>query len=206
MPKISELPSTNFPSLESEIPVSRDGESVKVTGTQLRNLMLFAANEISFKLGISVEQALTELANTKANSSDVTAQFNTLQTKVDEMVISIPLALATKVNIAGQSGLGFFESVLKPSVATGAVLKPPKSVSNFQMYGNTGNFELQAPDSTDGFAYTMQLYIWAAAGAGVMTATGFSASPKGAFIPTVPNLLTIRVVGTLKLLSIEAIT
>lgn len=167
--------------------------STFATQIALDALSLATTNALAGKLGKTEKAADSALLEGKTAAEQ---PVSTLQAAADNL----------RVKIAGDNGLGFFESVLKPSVATGATLKPPRTISNFQMYGNTGNFVLEAPDSTADISYSMQLYIWPAAGAGAMTTTGFSAPPKGTFNPSASNILTIRVIGTAKFLSIEAMT
>lgn len=205
MPKISELPATNFPSLDSDFPTSRDGETVKVTGRQLRNLMLFAANEIAYKLDVSVEQALTELANTKANTSDVTTQVNGLQTNIDNLTVSIPIALATKINKAGQKDLGGFSGT--PQGFTGILNLDSQVTGNWVVFTNNSTVAspiIKAPvgDGGDSFFIVIQN----SAGASPITFTGFSVPIDGdvyttgegqTFVLSVARLNWV-VIGTLK--------
>lgn len=147
----------------------------------------------------SVETA--SAANTAARHTH--ANIDILNATTASFTTAWVTTINGKVAIDGGSGLGFFTAKLKPSVATGAVLKPTKTISNYQSYGNVAPFELQAPDSEPEGAYTLQLFIWAGAGSGAMTATGFNAPPKGSFNPAATNILTIRVIDTNKYLTIE---
>lgn len=111
-------------------------------------------------------------------------------------------ALDDRLNREGDEWLGFFSSDLDfLGMSNGLTIKPPLANSNFKSLGNNGNFTLAAPDNTGN--YTMQIYVYPAAGAGSMTATGFTAPPKGTFKPSAINLLTIRVIAGSKYLSIE---
>lgn len=205
MPKISELPTTNFPSLDSDLPTSRDGETVKITGRQLRNLMLFAANEIAYKLDVSVEQALTELTNTKANTSDVTAQINGLQTNIDNLTVSIPIALAAKINKAGQKDLGGFSGT--PKVFTGILNLDSQVTGNWVIFTNNSTVAspiIKAPvgDGGDSFFIVIQNGV----GASPIAFTGFPVPIDGddytttngqTFILSVSRINWVAV-GTLK--------
>ncbi|KAA0970798.1 hypothetical protein FPY71_10000 [Aureimonas fodinaquatilis] len=69
MPKISEYPTTDFPSLEHEFPASRAGETHKLRLRQVRDIMEFDASEISFEQ-TNVGSSLQALQTGKANLSD----------------------------------------------------------------------------------------------------------------------------------------
>lgn len=79
MPRISQLNSTQFPSLLFEFPASKDGETVKLSIQQVRDLMEFLASEIPFSETMSVEQAISELLSKKAETDYVDQQDNDLR-------------------------------------------------------------------------------------------------------------------------------
>lgn len=76
MTKISELPATAFPSLQHLIPAARGdlGETHGLTLAQLKTLFAYTAAEIT-RGGGSVEDALSDLENLKADESWVLAEF-----------------------------------------------------------------------------------------------------------------------------------
>lgn len=84
MPKISDLSPTDFPSLEHYVAAAKDNETVRISIAQIRGLMAFAANEISFTGG-TVEDALTALANDKADTSAMVSADNALGAAIDSL-------------------------------------------------------------------------------------------------------------------------
>lgn len=81
MPKISDLNPTDFPKLEHMFPVELNGESNHLTISQVREILLYSAAEVSFQTGVTVEQALNDLISGKANVNDVAAAFADVYTK-----------------------------------------------------------------------------------------------------------------------------
>ena len=81
MPKISDLPSTDFPSLSHMFPVELDGETHRLTINQVRAILLYSAAEVSFQTGITVEDALNDLISGKADADAVAAAFAEVYTK-----------------------------------------------------------------------------------------------------------------------------
>lgn len=79
MPRISQLPGTAFPTLEHQIPSSKDGESQKLTISQIRALMNFKALEIVASLttadDTTVQAYLEWLRDNKADASDLNSYY-----------------------------------------------------------------------------------------------------------------------------------
>lgn len=78
MPKISELGTTAFPSLEHYFPAAKDGETVRLSIQQVRDLLGYMASEIGYGSGSNVEQALMDLFSDKADTTYVDTQDNAL--------------------------------------------------------------------------------------------------------------------------------
>lgn len=80
MPKISELPTTNFPSLDHMFPTERAGESHRLTLGQVRDLLDYLASEIGFG-DITVEEALNALASGKVGTDDFASAMAEVYTR-----------------------------------------------------------------------------------------------------------------------------
>jgi hypothetical protein len=91
MTRISQLPTTGFPSLEHEFPASKDGETVRLTVQQVRDLLAYQASEIA-RGSSDVAADLSALENDKADQSYVDAADNSLSD-----------AVATKLNRSGDN-------------------------------------------------------------------------------------------------------
>ena len=99
-----------------------------------------------------------------------------------DMPVSTAQAAADnqRVNKSGDSGLGGFNSVYHLlGDSNGRTIKPDTAVSNFQILNNTGAFTLDAPANTSA---SIVIVVWPQAGAGAMTATGFTV--MGTFNPS----------------------
>lgn len=89
MVKISELNPTSFPSLLHEIAASLDGESVKLTISQIRQLMAFSAEEISAEGDTNVQAFLSLLNSQKADISYVDTGDNELSDALSSLSSSL---------------------------------------------------------------------------------------------------------------------
>lgn len=95
MPKIKDLSSTAFPTLAHMFAATNGTDTVKLTVSQVRELMDFAASEISATTGGDVQTALTSLSTNKADKSYVDSQDNAIDTKATKAL------LATRGHISG---------------------------------------------------------------------------------------------------------
>lgn len=82
MPRIANLPPTEFPTLEASFPITYNGETNRYTLLQVRGLMEFAASEISFGGG-TVEAAIIDLQNEKVDVSTYTNDYNSLASSIN---------------------------------------------------------------------------------------------------------------------------
>ncbi len=88
MPKISELASTSFPSLQHWFAAEKGGESVKLSIQQIRDLLNYVASELLVNSGgtTTIEQALASLGNDKAATSYVDTQDNELADAISNRI------------------------------------------------------------------------------------------------------------------------
>lgn len=89
MVKISELNPTQFPSLRFEVPASLEGESVKLSIQQIRDLMQFTANEIGAEGDTTVQAVLSLLGTLKADISYVDEGDNALGQALNAAVTTL---------------------------------------------------------------------------------------------------------------------
>lgn len=93
MTRISQLPTTAFPSLDHEFPASKDGETVKLTVSQVRDTLAYQASEIA-RGASDVDADLSALENDKADTSYVDSEDNALAD-------ALAAGLSAKVNLNG---------------------------------------------------------------------------------------------------------
>lgn len=151
MPRLSQLNPTAFPTLEHEFPVSKDGETVKLTIAQVRALMQFAATEITVDESTTVMDALNALSNLKADRSYVdeelnakldavefTDQLNTVL-RYDPQTLDGGQQQQTLQNIGAQPNLGrkpVSGNIITPAGANAAIVPVPAGCGSLRISGS----------------------------------------------------------------------
>lgn len=86
MSRISELPTTAYPSLEHEFPAAHAGETHKLTVGQIRTILSYTAEEIAFGDG-TVKGVVDQILANMVDETDLATAISGLELQVQKAVV-----------------------------------------------------------------------------------------------------------------------